>query len=91
MKLVELPRTELHNGKFEPKGLSLTNDHTQRYIQGETSCSIEMYGFARFVPKLSKPYVLVHGCDPGKVNEVSNRVEDELARHQKWSPPVPSP
>ena len=83
MKLVELPSVELQNGKFEPHGLFLTNDHTQRYIRGNTDCFIEVYGFHRFVPKLSRPYVLVCGYGPDEVNEVSDRVQDKLARHQE--------
>jgi len=81
MRLVELPSAAPQfNGMMTPHGVFLLNENTQRYIRGNTGCSLELYGFDKHLPSSSGPYAWVYGNRPGEVNEVATRVEGILER-----------
>ena len=82
MKLLELPSAEV-KGELVPHGRFLLGQQSEQHVIGDTSCTLEVYCFKDKIPRLSGPYVLVCGDKKLEVNEVAERVSDEIDAHMQ--------
>lgn len=84
MKLLWLPMSDFHGKKLVPHGKFLLEKQWQETHIGNTNCDIEVYGFYDKAPILSDPYVFISCANnPHEANEIANRVENELIKHQQ--------